>query len=314
MDKKSKIYVAGHRGLVGSAIIRALQKQGYENIIFKTRQELDLLNSKAVAIFFEQEKPEYVFDAAAKVGGILANNTYPADFIHQNLVIQNNIIHNSYIHGVKKLLFLGSTCVYPRTCPQPTKEDYLLTGELEPTNAPYAAAKIAGIMMCNSYNRQHGTDFISVMPTNAYGPNDHYDLETSHVAPALLRKFYEAKLRGDREVVLWGTGSAIREFLSADDLAEACVFLMNTDYKDYFLINIGTGVETSIKELAELIKEISGFRGKLIWDTSKPDGAPRRVLDVSRIHSLGWRHKTNLKEGLRVAYDWLAANYEKIKK
>ena len=307
MDLSSKIYVAGHRGLVGSAIVRVLQKQGFDNLVLRAHSELDLLDQKAVADFFQKEKPEYVFLAAAKVGGILANKTYPADFIYQNLQVQDNVIHNSYLHGVKKLLFLGSSCIYPRNCPQPIKEEYLLTGPLEPTNEPYAIAKIAGIKMCQSYNRQYGANFISVMPTNLYGPNDNFDLENSHVLPALIRKFHEAKINNQNEVAVWGTGTAKREFLHVDDLADTCVFLMQ-NYNDSEIINIGTGEDISIKDLAEIIKEITGFAGEIIWDTSKPDGTPRKLLDVSRLHNLGWKHKINLVEGLRTTYEWYRHN------
>ena len=303
MDLSSKIYVAGHRGLVGSAIVRALEKQGYDNLILRTHSELDLLDQKSTADFFKKEKPEYVFLAAAKVGGIMANKTYPADFIYQNLQIQNNIIHHSYLNGVKKLLFLGSSCIYPKLCPQPIKEEYLLTGALEPTNEPYAIAKIAGIKMCQAYNKQYGTDFISVMPTNLYGPGDNFDLESSHVLPALIRKFHEAKINNQTEVVVWGTGAARREFLYVDDLADACVFLMNS-YDNSEIINIGTGEDLSIKELAEMIKKITGFTGKINWDASRPDGTPRKLLDVSRLHNLGWKHKINLTDGILSTYEW----------
>ena len=306
MQKQNKIYVAGHRGLVGSAIVRALQAQGYNNLILRAHKELDLLDQKTVTDFFQKEKPEYIFLAAAKVGGILANKTYPADFIYQNLQVQNNVIHNSYLHGVRKLLFLGSSCIYPRNCPQPIKEEYLLTGPLEPTNEPYAIAKIAGIKMCQSYNRQYGANFISVMPTNLYGPNDNFDLENSHVLPALIRKFHEAKTNNQKEVVVWGTGAAKREFLHVDDLAEACVFLMN-NYDSSEIINIGAGEDVTIKELAEMIKEVIDFTGKIVWDSSKPDGTPRKLLNVSKLHNLGWKHRINLREGLKMAYEWYQA-------
>ncbi len=308
MDKHSKIFIAGHRGLVGSAIVRALEKEGYTNLVKRAREELDLLDSQAVRDFFEKEKPEYVFLAAAKVGGILANNTYPADFIFENLTIQNNIIYSSYKTGVKKLLFLGSSCIYPKFAPQPMKEEHLLTGILEPTNEPYAIAKIAGIIMCRSFNRQYGTNFISVMPTNLYGINDNFDLETSHVLPALIRKFHEAKVKGSKEVVVWGTGSPKREFLYVDDLADACIYLVN-NYNDSEIVNIGTGEDLSIKELTELIKEVVGYEGELIWDKSKPDGAPRKLLDVTKLHNLGWKHKTSLEEGIRKTYDWYNNRY-----
>jgi len=310
MNKDSKIYIAGHLGLVGSAIKRNLEANGYNNIITRTRKELDLLNQKDVADFFEEEKPEYVFLAAAKVGGIHANNTYPAEFIYQNLQIENNIIHNSFLNKVKKLLFLGSSCIYPKMCPQPIKEEYLLTGELEPTNEAYAVAKIAGITMCKSYNKQYGTNYISVMPTNLYGPNDNFHPENSHVMPALIRRFHEAKVNKSKEVVVWGTGSPMREFLHVDDLADACIFLMN-NYSDSEIVNIGTGVDVTIKELAETVKEVSGFEGDLTWDTTKPDGTPRKLLDVSRLHNLGWKHKIELKEGIIDAYKWYLDNYEK---
>lgn len=307
MNLSSKIYIAGHKGLVGSAITRKLQELGYTNLVFKTIDELDLLDQRATADFFVSEKPEYVFLAAAKVGGIHANNEYPADFIYQNLQIQNNIIHSAYSNGVKKLLFLGSSCIYPRDCTQPIKEEYLLTGPLEKTNDAYAIAKIAGIKMCQSYNKQYGTKFISVMPTNQYGPNDNFDLESSHVLPALLRKFHDAKLSGAKEVVMWGTGSPMREFLHVDDTADACVHLMET-YDGDEIVNIGTGEDIPIKELAEMIKEIVGFEGKIINDTTKPDGTPRKLLDVSKLHSLGWKHKIPLESGIKMTYDWFLKN------
>lgn len=309
MEKTSKIFVAGHRGLVGSAIVRALESQGYSNIIKRNRDELDLLDQKAVAGFFATEKPEYVFDAAAKVGGILANKEHPAEFIHQNLVIQNNIIHNAYLNGVKKLVFLGSSCIYPKLAAQPIKEEYLLTGPLEPTNDAYAIAKIAGIMMCQSYNRQYGTNFISLMPTNLYGPNDNFDLTSSHVLPAMIRKFHEAKINNSPSVPLWGTGSPMREFLHVDDLADAAVYLMN-NYDGSEIVNVGTGEDVTIKELAELIRDTVGYKGELDWDTSKPDGTPRKLLDVSRLHSLGWKHKIPLPEGVKDTYNWYLANVE----
>ncbi len=307
MNKLDKIYIAGHKGLVGSAIVRNLQKTGYTNLILKTRQELDLLNQQNVANFFTQIKPDYIFLAAAKVGGIYANSTYPADFIYQNLQIQNNIIHNAYLNKVKKLIFLGSSCIYPKNCPQPIKEKYLLTSELEPTNEPYAVAKIAGIKMCQSYNKQYGTNFISVMPTNLYGPNDNFHPENSHVLPALLRRFHEAKINNDKEVTVWGNGSAMREFLHVDDMADVCVHLMQNYNKSEF-VNIGTGVDITIKELAETIKNITGFKGELNWDTSKPNGTPRKLLDVNRLHNLGWKHKINLEEGIRGTYEWYKNN------
>ena len=307
LEKQAKIYVAGHRGMVGSAIVRKLQKEGYTNLVLKTSAELDLRDQVKVADFFAAEKPDYVFLAAAKVGGIVANNTYRADFLYENLAIQNNIIHSSFVNKVKKLQFLGSSCIYPKLAPQPLKESYLLSGYLEETNEPYAIAKIAGIKMCEAYRAQYGCDFISVMPTNLYGPNDNYDLENSHVLPAMIRKFQEAKERGDASMTLWGTGSPMREFLHADDLAEACVYLMET-YSDSELVNIGTGIDVTIKELAETVKEIVGFTGSIQWDTSRPDGTPRKLMDVSKLHSLGWRHKIELKEGIALAYQDFLTN------
>ncbi len=336
MRKNSRIYVAGHRGLVGSAIVRKLQSEGYNNLALRTHRELDLVNQAEVSQFFETQRPEYVFLAAAKVGGILANNTYPAEFIYQNLLIESNVIHSAYSAGVKKLLFLGSSCIYPRESPQPMTEEYLLTGKLEPTNEPYAIAKIAGIRMCQSYNRQYGTNFVSVMPTNVYGPGDNFDLETSHALPALIRKFHDAKKSDDlrvtvrqvlrhaqdgesnrtthgpeqsrrasdqKTVTIWGTGTPRREFLHVDDLADACVFLMQ-NYDESEIINIGVGKDISIRELAELIKEIVGFRGEIRYDISKPDGTPRKLLDVSRIESLGWRSRISLREGIEKTYQW----------
>jgi GDP-L-fucose synthase len=307
MKKNSKIFVAGHNGLVGSAIVRLLQKKGYGNLVLRSRKELNLCNQQAVKKFFEQEKPEYVFLAAAKVGGIVANQTYPADFAYSNLQIQNNILHNAYLTKVKKLLFLGSSCIYPRDCPQPIKEEYLLTGELEPTNKAYAIAKIAGIVMCESYNKQYGTNFISVMPTNLYGPNDNFDLQNSHVLPAMIRKFKEAKDENKKEVIMWGTGKAKREFLHVDDLADACVFLMNK-YDGKEIVNIGTGEDISIKELASLVQKTVGFMGKIIWDKTKPDGTPRKWLNVTTLHALGWKHKIELAKGLETTYDWYKNN------
>lgn len=302
MKKNSKIYVAGHRGLVGSAIIRDLQKQNFTNIITRTRQELDLINQKDVKEFFELEKPEYIFLAAAKVGGIHANNTYTADFIYENLQIQNNIIHSAYKTGVKKLLFLGSSCIYPKNCPQPIKEEYLLSDYLEPTNEPYAIAKIAGIKMCQAYHKQHGCNFISVMPTNLYGVNDSYNLENSHVLPALIKKFYEAKINNSPNVAIWGNGEPRREFLYSDDLADACLFLMQ-NYNSPEVINIGCGEDISIKELALLIQKIIGFRGNLVFDETKPDGTSRKLLDVSKMNNLGWKAKINLEKGIELAYN-----------
>jgi GDP-L-fucose synthase len=303
MNKDAKIYVAGHRGLVGSAILRKLQADGYTNLVYKTSQELDLRDRNQVDRFFEEEKPKYVFLAAAKVGGIVANNEYPADFIRDNLMIQTNVIDAAYRNGVKKLLFLGSTCIYPKFAPQPLKEEYLLTGELEPTNEPYAIAKIAGIKMCQSYNRQYGTKYISVMPTNLYGPNDNFDLHTSHVLPALIRKFHEAKETNVPYVEVWGTGTPRREFLYSDDLADACVFLMN-NYEGNEIVNVGVGEDISIKELAEKIKNIVGYQGEIKFDTTKPDGTPRKLVDVSKINALGWKASISLEEGLQKAYQW----------
>lgn len=306
MEKNSKIFVAGHRGMVGSAIYRKLQKEGYQNIITRTSKELDLRNQQAVADFFSAEKPDYVFLAAAKVGGIVANNTYRADFLYENLAIQNNVIHQSYLNDVTKLMFLGSSCIYPKLAPQPLKEDYLLTGTLEPTNEPYAIAKIAGIKMCDAYRDQYGCNFISVMPTNLYGLNDNYHPENSHVLPALIRKFDEAKNNGSKEVMIWGTGSPMREFLFADDLADACYYLME-NYSEPTLINIGTGEDLTIKDLALAVKKTVGFEGELVFDTSKPDGTPRKLMDVSKLHNLGWKHQIELEEGLKLAYqDYLS--------
>jgi len=301
MVKTSKIYIAGHRGMVGSAIYRRLKKEGFANFVFRTSDELDLRNQQAVADFFEKEKPEYVFLAAAKVGGILANNTYRAEFLYDNLMIQLNVIENSYRQGAKKLLFLGSSCIYPKLAPQPLKEEYLLTGLLEHTNEPYAIAKIAGIKMCDAYRSQYGCNFISVMPTNLYGPNDNYDLNSSHVLPALLRKFHEAKAQNHPEVIVWGSGTPRREFLHADDMADACVFLMK-NYNEEGLINIGVGEDLSIKELAEMVKEITGYKGKIVFDTSKPDGTPRKLMDVSKLSAIGWRASISLKEGITQVY------------
>jgi GDP-L-fucose synthase len=342
LNKKSKIFVSGHRGLVGSAIVRKLKSEGYDNLVLRTKSELDLCDQSAVSRFFAEERPDYVFLAAAKVGGIVANNSYPAEFIYDNLMIQNNVIHHAWRNGVQRLLFLGSTCIYPKLAPQPMKEEYLLTGTLEPTNEPYAVAKIAGITLCRSYNRQYGTRFLAAMPTNLYGPNDNFNLETSHVLPALMRKFHEAKLaqvrceeRGVRSeshgenisspltphpsserssVVIWGSGTPCREFLHVDDLADAVTFLMNlpedvyssllTLHSSPALINVGTGEEVTIRELAMLVKETVGFDGELLFDTSKPDGTPRKLTDPSLLHSLGWRHRIDLREGLKSTYDW----------
>jgi GDP-L-fucose synthase len=301
MELNSKIYIAGHRGMVGSAIVRRLQKEGFSNFVFRTSEELDLRNQQAVTDFFITEKPEYVFLAAAKVGGIMANNTFRAEFLYENLEIQNNVIHQSWKNGVKKLLFLGSSCIYPKLAPQPLKEEYLLTGLLEPTNEPYAIAKIAGIKMCDAYRSQYGCNFISVMPTNLYGPNDNYDLKNSHVMPALLRKFHDAKVKSEPKVTVWGTGSPRREFLHADDMADACVFLMK-NYNEAGLVNIGVGEDISIKELAEMIKEISGYTGKIVFDSTKPDGTPRKLMDVSKLSSLGWKAGIDLKNGIEKVY------------
>ena len=302
MELNSKIYIAGHRGMVGSAIMRNLAKQGFSNIITRTSAELDLRNSQQVADFFNTEKPEYVFLAAAKVGGIQANNTFRADFIYENLMIQNNVIHNAYLNKTKKLMFLGSSCIYPKLAPQPLKEEYLLTGLLEETNEPYAIAKITGIKMCESYRRQYGCNFISVMPTNMYGPNDSYNLNNSHVLPALIRKFHDAKENNLPFVEMWGTGTPMREFLHADDLGDACVYLMKT-YNEEKFVNIGSGVDLTIKDLALLIKDIVGYTGEIKLDATKPDGTPRKLMDVSYLHSLGWKHKIELPEGITMVYE-----------
>lgn len=309
MNKDSKIFVAGHRGLVGSALVRALQAQEFNNLILRTHAELDLLDQNAVRAFFSKESPEYVFLAAAKVGGIMANKNSPADFIRDNLAVELNIVDAAHKSNVKKLLFLGSSCIYPRLCPQPIKEEYLLTGELESSNRAYAIAKIAGIELCQSYNAQYGTNFISVMPTNLYGPNDNFDLETSHVLPAMLRKFHEAKKRNDSSITMWGTGVAQREFLHVDDLADACLFLMNT-YNESSIVNIGTGEDLTIKDLAERIQKVVGYKGTIDWDTSKPDGTPRKLLDVSKLHTLGWHHQISLEEGLKTMYKWYCDTHE----
>lgn len=293
--------------MVGSAIVRSLQKNGYTNLVVRTSQELDLRSQQAVADFFASEKPAYVFLAAAKVGGIVANNTYRADFLYENLAIQNNVIHAAFVNQVTKLMFLGSSCIYPKLAPQPLKESYLLTGLLESTNEPYAIAKIAGIKMCEAYRAQYGCNYISVMPTNLYGPNDNYDLQNSHVLPAMIRKFHEAKVRGDQSMELWGTGSPMREFLYADDLAEACLFLMET-YNEAELVNIGTGVDVTIKELAETVQKIVGFTGEIKWDTNRPDGTPRKLMDVSKLHGLGWKHRIELADGIQLAYQDFLAN------
>lgn len=310
MKDDSKIYIAGHTGLVGSALVRKLEREGFGNLILRPSGELDLRDGPAVAAFFEVERPEYVFLAAAKVGGIWANSHYPAEFIYSNLAVQINVIHNAYLYGAKKLVFLGSSCIYPRHAPQPMKEEYLLTGALEPTNEPYAVAKIAGIKMCQAYNRQYGTDYISVMPTNLYGPNDNFDLENSHVLPALIRKFHEAKEAGSGSVVVWGTGSPRREFLHVDDLADACLFLMQT-YDSSELINIGAGEDITINDLALLIKEVVGFKGRIEFDPSKPDGMPRKLLDVSKMSALGWQPKLSLSKGIAETYAWYVSRHQK---
>jgi GDP-L-fucose synthase len=301
MDKSSKIYVAGHKGMAGSAIIRRLVSEGYNNFIFRTSSELDLRDQAAVARFFEESKPEYVFLAAAKVGGIYSNNKYRGEFLYDNLMIQSNIIHSSYINSVKKLMFLGSSCIYPKMAPQPLKEEYLLSGALEPTNEPYAVAKIAGLKMCEAYRDQYGCNFISVMPTNLYGPNDNYDPQNSHVLPALIRKFHEAKITHQPTVAVWGTGNALREFLHVDDFADACVFLMQ-NYHDKNFVNIGVGKDISIRSLAGLIKHITGFTGEITYDTTKPDGTPRKLMDTSRLNSLGWKPKIELEQGVESVY------------
>ena len=312
MNQKDRIYIAGHRGMVGSAIMRNLAGKGYDNIICRTSSELDLRNQEAVKKFFREEEPEYVILAAARVGGIHANNTYRAEFIYDNLCIQNNIIEYAYRQGVKKLLLLGSSCIYPKEAPQPIKEEYLLSGPLEYTNAPYAVAKIAGIEMCRAYRAQYGCNFITAMPTNLYGPNDNYDLDNAHVLPALLRKFHEAKMRNEATVMVWGSGKPQREFMHADDLADACVFLMN-HYDDAGVVNVGVGTDLRIAELAQLIKEVVGFTGEILFDASKPDGTQRKLLDVSKLHSLGWKHRISLVAGLHSTYaDFISRQYKKL--
>lgn len=301
MDKEAKVFIAGHRGLVGSALLRRLQSLGHRNFVLRTHRELDLENQQAVFDFFLQERPAYVFLSAAKVGGIYANSTYPADFIYNNLLIEVNVIHAAKLSGVEKLLFLGSSCIYPKLAPQPMREEYLLTGPLEPTNEAYAVAKIAGIKLCQAYNRQYGTRFISVMPTNLYGPNDNYDSMNSHVLPALLRRFHEAKRERKAFIEAWGTGSPRREFMYSDDMADACIFLMNS-YDGDEIVNIGTGEEVTIRDLSEMVASTVGYEGEIRWDSSKPDGTPRKLLDVSRLHALGWKHRTGLEEGLRLTY------------
>jgi len=321
MNKNAKIYVAGHRGLVGSALVRRLEKEGYSNLILRTSKELNLRDESAVKSFFDEEKPEYVFLAAAKVGGIHANNTYPADFIIQNIQIQTNVITHALRTGVKRLLFLGSSCIYPRECPQPMKEEYLLTGPLEPTNEPYAIAKIAGIKMCESINRQHGTDFRSVMPTNLYGPGDNFHPENSHVLPGLLRKFHEAKINQSEYVEVWGSGKPRREFLHVDDMASACLYIMNLNEKTYKAntkpmlshVNIGTGKDCTIRELAETIAKVTGFKGEIRFDPSKPDGTPRKLLDISRLNALGWEATISLEDGIRQTYQWFLEHRDEIR-
>jgi GDP-L-fucose synthase len=308
LEKGSKIFIAGHRGMVGSAIFRKLQKEGYSNLVFRTSSELDLRNQQAVTEFFAAEKPEYVFLAAAKVGGILANNRYKADFLYENLAIQMNVIHQAYVNGVKKLMFLGSSCIYPKLAPQPLKEEYLLTGLLEPTNEPYAIAKIAGIKMCEAYRQQYGCNFIAVMPTNLYGYNDNYHPKNSHVLPALIRKFHEAMVNSSSEVIILGTGSPRREFLFSDDLANACFFLMH-NYDEPGFINIGTGHDITINELALLIQKVVGFEGKLVFDTSQPDGTPRKLMDVSKLNSKGWHYQVELEQGIRLVYEDFKTKY-----
>ncbi|NET10008.1 MAG: GDP-L-fucose synthase [Symploca sp. SIO2B6] len=312
MENNAKIYVAGHNGLVGSAIVRTLTAQGYTNLVVRSSRELDLRSQAEVKAFFEQERPDYVFLAAAKVGGIHANNTYRAEFIYDNLVIETNVIHSAYETGVKKLLFLGSSCIYPKLCPQPMKEEHLLTGFLEPTNEPYAIAKIAGLKLCENYCYQYGVNYISAMPTNLYGLNDNFDLANSHVLPALMRKFHEAKVNNKPTVEVWGTGTALREFLYVDDLADALLFLIE-NYDDTTFVNVGTGDEVSIKELALTIKAVVGYEGELVFDTSKPDGTPRKLLDISKLKSLGWQPKTSLKEGIETTYQWFSENYTNIR-
>jgi GDP-L-fucose synthase len=311
VEKNTKIYVAGHKGLVGSAIMRTLKKLGYTNLVYKTRGELDLRDQQAVREFFEAERPQYVFLAAAKVGGILTNVTYPADFIYDNLAIQTNVIHFSHIYGAKKLLFLGSSCIYPRLAPQPIKEEYLLTGLLEPTNEPYAVAKIAGLKMCQSYRSQYGTNFISAMPTNLYGPNDNFDLENAHVVPALIRKFHEAKVNGRPYVEIWGTGAPRREFLYVDDLADALIFLMD-HYNEDTPINIGLGEDMTVRDLAFLIEDVVNYEGEIRFDSSKPDGTPQKLLEVTKIKALGWRSQIDLREGIIMTYEWFCKNFGNV--
>ncbi len=312
MPKDAAIYVAGHNGLVGSAIVRSLKNTGYTNLILKSSKEIDLRSQATVHDFFQQEKPEYVFLAAAKVGGIYANNAAPAEFLYDNLMIESNIIHSAYLSGVKKLLFLGSTCIYPKMAPQPLKEDYLLTGALEPSNEWYAVAKIAGIKMCQAYHKQYDCNFISAMPTNLYGPGDNFDLQNSHVLPAMIRKFHEAKVNGDKEVVIWGTGTPKREFLYVDDCAEACVHLMNS-YSDEVFVNVGTGEDISIRNLAELIKKVTSFEGEITHDMSKPDGTPRKLVDVDKLHKHGWKAVVTIEEGIERTYDWFLSHQNSLR-
>jgi GDP-L-fucose synthase len=313
MQRESKIFVAGHRGMVGSAIVRKLRSKGFQNLLVRTSSELDLRNQAAVEAFFLEHQPDYVFLSAAKVGGIVANNTYRGEFIYENMMIQNNVVHAAWKNGVKKLLFLGSSCIYPKLCPQPIKEEYLLSGYLEQTNEPYAIAKIAGLKLCEAYRRQYGVDMIAAMPTNLYGPNDNYDLNNSHVLPALIRKFHEAKVKNNATVEIWGTGAPMREFLHVDDLADACVFLME-NYSGDQHVNVGTGEDVTIKQLAELVMELVGYQGQLVFNTEKPDGTPRKLLDVSKLHQLGWKHKINLRDGIQSIIDELTArnwNFER---
>ena len=313
MDKNIKIFVAGHTGLVGSAIVRNLKSKGYTNFVYRTEKELDLTDQAKGNDFFETEKPGWVVLAAAKVGGIHSNNIYPADFIRINLKIETNVIDACYVYGVKKLLFLGSGCIYPRMAPQPIKEEYLLTSPLELTNEAYAVAKIAGLKMCQYYNQQYGTNFISVMPANLYGPNDNFDYENSHVLPALMRKIHEAKVNGDKTATIWGSGKSMREFMYIDDVGDACVYLME-NYNENQFLNIGTGQEVTIRDLAEIIKEVVGFKGEFVYDSSKPDGTPRKLLDITRLKNVGWKHKVELKEGIGITYKWFLDNYDKLRK
>lgn len=312
MDKQAKIYVAGHRGMVGSAIVRNLERKGYTNILVRTHSELDLLNQKAVFEFLDQQKPDYLFLAAAKVGGIHANNTYRGQFIYENLAIEANLIHGAHLAGLQRLCFLGSSCIYPRDCPQPIKEEYLLTGPLEPTNEPYAIAKIAGIKLCEAYNHQYGRQYVSAMPTNLYGPNDNYDLANSHVLPALLRKAHEAKIRGDKDFVVWGTGTPKREFLYVDDMADACVFLMENNINDG-IFNVGTGIDVTIRELAEHVCKVVNFEGNLVFDSSKPDGTMRKLLNVDKMHTLGWSASIGLDKGIALAYQWFMQHASSVR-